>query len=70
MYMYEQSNVLVIYHQAKHAKLTENTDEASDKNKTGQERGNSDMPLVELRIRMPNGQVSHMSITYLAEVYW
>ena len=55
--MYVQSNTLLIYFQAKHAKLTENTDEASNKDKAGQESGNSDLSLVELRIRMPDGQV-------------
>lgn len=55
--MYEQTNALLIYYQAKHAKLTETTDEASNKDNTGQQSSNSDLPLVELRIRMPNGQV-------------
>lgn len=53
---------LIIFHQAKHAKLTENTDEASNKYITGQQCGNSELPVVELRIRIPDGQVLHMPV--------
>ncbi|XP_020621132.1 thioredoxin Y, chloroplastic-like [Orbicella faveolata] len=47
---------------AKHAKLTENTDEASNKDIIGQQSGNSDLPMVELRIRIPDGQVLLLSL--------
>ena len=58
-----QSNALIIYYQAKHAKLNENTDEASNKDLTDQQYVNSDSSMVELRIRIPDGQVLHMLIT-------
>lgn len=52
----------IIFYQAKQAKLAEDAAEPSNKAITDQQCGDGESPMVELRIRMPDGQVLHWSI--------